>query len=54
MTENYLNQNDMEIKIENSIYIISESYNLSLFDLYCTNQAEKTKLTEEFLIETSF
>ena len=37
MTENYLNQNDLEVKIENSIYIISESYNLSLFDLYCTN-----------------
>jgi hypothetical protein len=37
MSENYSNQNDLEHKIENSIYIISESYNLSLFDLYCTN-----------------
>ena len=44
--------NDM--KVENSVYVISESYNLSLFDLYCTNQAEKTNFSEEFLIETSF
>ena len=41
-------------QIENNIYVISESYNLSLFDLYCTSQAEKTNLSEEFLIETSF
>ena len=40
--------------VENSVYVISESYNLSLFDLYCTNQAEKTNFSEEFLIETSF
>lgn len=39
---------------DNSVFLISESYNLSLFDLYCTNQAEKTKLSEDFLIETSF
>lgn len=41
-------------KVESCIYVISESYNLSLFDLYCTSQAEKTNLSEEFLIETSF
>lgn len=46
------NQNDM--KVENNVYVISESYNLSLFDLYCTSQAEKTNLSEEFLLETSF
>ena len=38
----------------NQIYLISESYNLSLFDLYCTSQAEKTELSQDFLIETSF
>lgn len=37
-----------------SVFIISECYNLSLFDLYCTSQAEKTQLSEEFLIEVSF
>jgi hypothetical protein len=40
--------------VENNIYVISESYNLCLFDLYCTFQAEKTILSEDFLIETSF
>ena len=47
-------QNGSDTKVENSVYVISESYNLSLFDLYCTSQAEKTNLSEEFLIETSF
>lgn len=42
------------LKVENNIYVISESYNLSLFDLYQTSQAEKTVLSEEFLIETCF
>ena len=45
---------DFSNKVENHIYVISESYNLSLFDLYQTSQAEKTELSEEFLIETSF
>jgi hypothetical protein len=45
---------EQNAKIENNIYVISESYNLSLFDLYCTSQAEKTSLSEDFLIETSF
>jgi hypothetical protein len=39
---------------ESYIYIISESYNFSLYDLYCTSQAEKTQLSQEFLVETSF
>ena len=34
-----------DLKVENNIYVISESYNLCLFDLYCTSQAEKTELT---------
>lgn len=41
-------------QVKKQIYVISESYNLSLFDLYCTSQAEKTQLSQEFLIETSF
>jgi serine/threonine protein kinase len=46
---------DYEVsEFENNIYVISESYNLCLFDLYCTFQAEKTILSEDFLIETSF
>lgn len=43
-----------QLKAETNVYVISESYNLSLYDLYCTSQAEKTELSEEFLIETSF
>lgn len=39
---------------ESTVFVISESYNLSLYDLYCTNQAEKTRLQEDFLIEISF
>lgn len=39
---------------KSKVYVISESYNLSLQDLYCTSQAEKTQLSQEFLIETSF
>jgi serine/threonine protein kinase len=39
---------------EPSVYMISESYNLSLFDLYCTSQAEKTNFQEDFLVEISF
>ena len=45
---------DLSNKVEINIYLISESYNLSLFDLYCTSQAEKTEISEDFLIETSF
>ena len=45
---------DKAAEAESTVFVISESYNLSLFDLYCTNQAEKTKLQEDFLIEISF
>lgn len=37
-----------------SVFVISENYNLSLFDLYSTNQAEKTTFGEDFLLELSF
>lgn len=45
---------DADLDSEACVFLISESYNLSLFDLYCTSQAEKTSFSEDFLVEISF